>query len=113
VKLPILIWLLFFYFLLVKALLEELECLVEDIYGITLTASLSALKVSDSHSIDSKLTTESCIMEVGSFCPNIPFLVPYFQCSVDQKKKLVVCNDQVKWKLGTRVSLHYRRRIKV
>ncbi|XP_025793360.1 uncharacterized protein LOC112874319 isoform X2 [Panicum hallii] len=47
----------------VKALLEELECLVEDIYGITLTASLSALKVSDSHSIDSKLTTESCIME--------------------------------------------------
>ena len=26
-------------------------------------------------------------MEVGSFCPNIPFLVPYFQCSVDQKEK--------------------------
>ncbi|KAG2543035.1 uncharacterized protein LOC120692494 isoform X2 [Panicum virgatum] len=47
----------------VKALLEELECLVEDVYGITLTASLSALKVSDNHSIDSKLTTESCLME--------------------------------------------------
>jgi len=44
-------------------LLEELECLVEDVYEITLTASLSALKVSDSHSIDSKLTTESCMME--------------------------------------------------
>ena len=27
-------------------------------------------------------------MEVGSFfCPNIPFLVPYFQFYVDQKKK--------------------------
>ncbi|KAG2533934.1 uncharacterized protein LOC120691606 isoform X1 [Panicum virgatum] len=47
----------------VKALLEELECLVEDVHEITLTASLSALKVSDSHSIDSKLTTESCMME--------------------------------------------------
>ncbi|CAN6286216.1 unnamed protein product [Urochloa humidicola] len=47
----------------VKTLLEELECLVEDVYGLTLTASLSALEVSDSHSIDNKLTTESCIME--------------------------------------------------
>ncbi|CAL4937020.1 unnamed protein product [Urochloa decumbens] len=47
----------------VKTLLEELECLVEDVYGITLTASLSALEVSDSHSIDIKLTTEPCIME--------------------------------------------------
>jgi hypothetical protein len=64
VKLPILIELLFFYFLLAKALLEELECLVEGVYGITLTTSLSALKVSDSHSIGNKLTTESCIMEM-------------------------------------------------
>ncbi|RCV40015.1 hypothetical protein SETIT_9G017200v2 [Setaria italica] len=48
----------------VKALLEELECLVEDVYGITLTASLSALEVSDCHSIDNKLTTESCIIEM-------------------------------------------------
>ncbi|CAL4920051.1 unnamed protein product [Urochloa decumbens] len=47
----------------VKALLEELECLVEDVYSITLTASLSALEVSDSHSIDNNLTTEPCIME--------------------------------------------------
>ncbi|KAK8443704.1 hypothetical protein SEVIR_9G016900v4 [Setaria viridis] len=47
-----------------KALLEELECLVEDVYGITLTASLSALEVSDCHSIDNKLTTESCIIEM-------------------------------------------------
>ncbi|CAM0146614.1 unnamed protein product [Urochloa decumbens] len=47
----------------VKTLLEELECHVEDVYGITLTASLSALEVSDSHSIDIKLTTEPCIME--------------------------------------------------
>lgn len=62
-RLPILIE-LFYYFLLVKALLEELECLVEDVYGITLTASLSALEVSDSHSIDNKLTTESCIIEM-------------------------------------------------
>nr|CAB3492510.1 unnamed protein product [Digitaria exilis] len=46
-----------------KALLEDLECLVEDVYGITLTASFSALKVSDSPSIDSKLTTEPSIME--------------------------------------------------
>ncbi|CAL4928328.1 unnamed protein product [Urochloa decumbens] len=46
-----------------KALLEELECLVEDVYSITLTASLSALEVSDSHSIDNNLTTEPCIME--------------------------------------------------
>ncbi|CAN6297099.1 unnamed protein product [Urochloa humidicola] len=47
----------------VKALVEELECLVEDVYGITLTASLSALEVSDSHSIDNKLTTEPCTVE--------------------------------------------------
>ncbi|OEL33321.1 hypothetical protein BAE44_0005655 [Dichanthelium oligosanthes] len=36
---------------------------VENVYGITLTASLSALKVPDSHSINNKLATESCIME--------------------------------------------------
>nr|CAB3497512.1 unnamed protein product [Digitaria exilis] len=46
-----------------KALLEDLECLVEDVYGITLSASFSALEVSDSPSIDSKLTTEPSIME--------------------------------------------------
>ncbi|XP_062212977.1 uncharacterized protein LOC133913751 isoform X2 [Phragmites australis] len=47
----------------VKTLLEELECLVEDVYGITLTASLSALEVSDSPSIDNKLKNEPCFME--------------------------------------------------
>ncbi|RCV17707.1 hypothetical protein SETIT_3G241100v2 [Setaria italica] len=46
----------------VKTLLEELECLVEDVYAITLTANISALKVSDSHTIDSKLTIDSCII---------------------------------------------------
>lgn len=44
-------------------MLEDLECLVEDVYGITLSASFSALEVSDSPSIDSKLTTEPSIME--------------------------------------------------
>uniref|UniRef100_A0A0A9DPZ1 DUF7795 domain-containing protein n=1 Tax=Arundo donax TaxID=35708 RepID=A0A0A9DPZ1_ARUDO len=46
-----------------KTLLEELECLVKDVYGITLTASLSALKTSDSSSIDNKLNNESCFVE--------------------------------------------------
>lgn len=78
--------LMFFYFLLVKALLEELECLVEDVYGTTLTASFSALKVSDTHSIDNKLTTESCIMEVEVSVPTFVFLVPYVQSSVHQRK---------------------------
>ncbi|CAL4900794.1 unnamed protein product [Urochloa decumbens] len=46
----------------VKSLLEELECLVEDVYGITVAANLSALKVSDSHSTHNKLITESSII---------------------------------------------------
>ncbi|KAL6909531.1 hypothetical protein ACP4OV_001812 [Aristida adscensionis] len=47
----------------VKALLEELERLVNGIYGPTLTASLSALEVSDCNSIDNKLASESCFIE--------------------------------------------------
>ncbi|CAN6328236.1 unnamed protein product [Urochloa humidicola] len=46
----------------VKSLLEELECLVKDVYGITLTANLSPLKVSDSHNTDNELITESSII---------------------------------------------------
>eukprot|EP00267_Zea_mays_P041018 XP_008681435.1 uncharacterized protein LOC100273411 isoform X2 [Zea mays] len=47
----------------VKTLLEELECLVENVYGITLTASLSALEVSDSQCLDSMLSTDRCSVE--------------------------------------------------
>lgn len=47
----------------VKILLEELECLVENVYGITLTASLSALEVSDSQCLDNMLSTDCCPME--------------------------------------------------
>ena len=61
---------------LVKNLLEELECLVDDVYGITLTANFSALKVSDSHSIENKLTTESCIIGVEVSVPIFPFTKP-------------------------------------
>ncbi|XP_066350987.1 uncharacterized protein [Miscanthus floridulus] len=46
-----------------KTLLEELECLVENVYGITLTASLSALGVSDSQCLDNMLSTDCCSME--------------------------------------------------
>ncbi|RLM98397.1 hypothetical protein C2845_PM06G21570 [Panicum miliaceum] len=61
---------------LAKNLLEELECLVDDVYGITLTANLRALKVSDSHSIKNKLTTESCIIGVEVSVPIFPFTSP-------------------------------------
>jgi hypothetical protein len=44
--------------------------------GITLTANLSALKVSDSHSIKNKLTTESCIIGVEVSVPIFPFTSP-------------------------------------
>ncbi|XP_066366149.1 uncharacterized protein [Miscanthus floridulus] len=47
----------------VKTLLEELECLVENVYGITLIASLSALEVSDSQCLDNMLSTDCCSME--------------------------------------------------
>ncbi|XP_066364554.1 uncharacterized protein [Miscanthus floridulus] len=46
-----------------KTLLEELECLVENVYGMTLTASLSALGVSDSQCLDNMLSTDCCSME--------------------------------------------------
>ncbi|NP_001147378.2 uncharacterized protein LOC100280986 [Zea mays] len=46
-----------------KTLLEELECLVENVYGITLTSSLSALEVSDSHCLDNMPSTDCYAME--------------------------------------------------
>ncbi|KAJ1292763.1 hypothetical protein BS78_01G015300 [Paspalum vaginatum] len=50
----------------VKTLIKELECLVEDVYGITLTASLSALEVSDSHCAESMPSTDICFTEGDS-----------------------------------------------
>ncbi|XP_062214022.1 uncharacterized protein LOC133915038 isoform X2 [Phragmites australis] len=47
----------------VKTLLEELECLVKDVHGVTQTASLSALETLDNPSIDNKLNNETCFME--------------------------------------------------
>ena len=76
VELLAVIDMLFYYLFLVKNLLEELECLVDDVYGITLTANFSALKVSDSHSIENKLTTESCIIGVEVSVPIFPFTKP-------------------------------------
>ena len=76
VELLAVIDILFYYLFLVKNLLEELECLVDDVYGITLTANFSALKVSDSHSIENKLTTESCIIGVEVSVPIFPFTKP-------------------------------------
>jgi hypothetical protein len=99
-----------FYFLLVKTLLEELECLVENVYGSTLTASLSALEVSDSQCLDNMLSTDCCSMEVEFSVSIFLFLVLSVLCS--SEKKLAVCNDEVKWKMGDRVFLH-KRRIKV
>ncbi|GJM97211.1 hypothetical protein PR202_ga14120 [Eleusine coracana subsp. coracana] len=46
-----------------KTLLQELECLVKDVHGITLTASLSALEVSESSSTDNELNNESSFIE--------------------------------------------------
>jgi hypothetical protein len=42
-----------------EVLLEELECLVEDAYSTTLTASLTALKASDCFNGDNN-TTDDC-----------------------------------------------------
>jgi hypothetical protein len=50
-------------------LIQELECLVEDVHGITLTASLSFLEVSESSSSDNELNNESCFSEVKSLFP--------------------------------------------
>ncbi|WVZ61212.1 hypothetical protein U9M48_011123 [Paspalum notatum var. saurae] len=47
----------------VKILIKEIECLVEDVYGITLTASLSALEVADSHCIENMASTDCCFTE--------------------------------------------------
>lgn len=47
----------------VKALLKELQCLVEDAYGIALTANLSALKFSYNHTVDNKMDGDSCFLE--------------------------------------------------
>ena len=85
VELLAVIDMLFYYLFLVKNLLEELECLVDDVYGITLTANFSALKVSDSHSIENKLTTESCIIGVEVSVPIFPFTKPLLQCSFEQR----------------------------
>lgn len=70
-----LIDLLFFYLLQVKTLIQELECLVKDVYGITLTASLNALEVSESSSVDNYLKNESCFQEVKSLFPVLTFLL--------------------------------------
>jgi hypothetical protein len=88
-------------------LLEELECLVENVYGSTLTASLSALEVSDSQCLDNMLSTDCCSMEVEFSVSIFLFLVLSVLCS--SEKKLAVCNDEVKWKMGDRVFLHKRR----
>ncbi|TVU44076.1 hypothetical protein EJB05_03505 [Eragrostis curvula] len=47
----------------VKTLLQELECLVKDVHAITLTTSLSALKVSESPSADNELNNGSFMEE--------------------------------------------------
>lgn len=47
----------------VKALLKELECLVEDVYSITFTASLCALEVSDIHRVENTPSTDCCSVE--------------------------------------------------
>ncbi|XP_039831744.1 uncharacterized protein LOC120692494 isoform X3 [Panicum virgatum] len=79
-----------------KALLEELECLVEDVYGITLTASLSALKVSDNHSIDSKLTTESCLMEGVSTLQEVDKSVDGLDSVVSYVTVMVIIRNMLK-----------------
>lgn len=80
----ILIDLEFFYFLLVKILLEEFECLVDNVYDITLTASLSALEVSDSQCLDNMLNTDSCFMEVEFSVSTFLFLVLSVFCSSEK-----------------------------
>jgi len=51
-------------------LLEELQCLVEDAYSTTLTASLTALKASDCFDGDNNLTDDCC--EVIPFAVSSP-----------------------------------------
>ena len=43
-----------------KVLIEELECLAEDVYSTTLTASLSILEASDCFDDDDNLPADSC-----------------------------------------------------
>ncbi|XP_044350594.1 uncharacterized protein [Triticum aestivum] len=43
-----------------KVLIEELECLAEDVYSTTLTASLSILEASDCFDGDDNLPADSC-----------------------------------------------------
>jgi hypothetical protein len=49
----------------VNALLEELQCLVEDAYYTALTANLSAINVPDESTADNKLSHEYDFTEVG------------------------------------------------
>uniref|UniRef100_K3ZEX8 DUF7795 domain-containing protein n=1 Tax=Setaria italica TaxID=4555 RepID=K3ZEX8_SETIT len=88
----------------VKTLLEELECLVEDVYAITLTANISALKVSDSHTIDSKLTIDSCIIGVEVSVQTFPF-TNHLHSVLFNREYLAVYNDEVRWKPGNMLHL--------
>lgn len=47
----------------VNALLEELQCLVEDAYDATLTANLRAIEVADERTADNKMNDESRFTE--------------------------------------------------
>ncbi|TVU44078.1 hypothetical protein EJB05_03507, partial [Eragrostis curvula] len=51
-----------------KTLLQELECLVKDVHGIALTASLSVLEIPGNPSTSNKLNNES-----SSFFPNFMY----------------------------------------
>jgi hypothetical protein len=53
-----------FSFCSANALLEELQCLVEDAYATTLTANLSATQVSDYSVADNKMNHEYHFIEV-------------------------------------------------
>ncbi|KAM3352195.1 hypothetical protein ACQJBY_023820 [Aegilops geniculata] len=52
-----------------KVLIEELECLAEDVYSTTLTASLSILEASDCFDGDDNLPADSCEDEGQSVDP--------------------------------------------
>ncbi|XP_044456760.1 uncharacterized protein [Triticum aestivum] len=52
-----------------KVLIEELECLAEDVYSTTLTASLSILEASDCFDDDDNLPADSCEDEGQSVDP--------------------------------------------
>ncbi|KAE8787639.1 hypothetical protein D1007_38462 [Hordeum vulgare] len=52
-----------------KVLIEELECLAEDVYSTTLTASLSILEASDCSDGDNNLPADCCEDEGQSVDP--------------------------------------------